>query len=85
MGKGDKVYALLREALAKSQRVGIARVVIQTKQHLAALMPDGPALVLILLRWASEIRSIEPRRQTNVEIEVCVQAPVSLKQQVRNV
>lgn len=59
IGKGDKVYALLREALVKSQRVGIARVVIQTKQHLAALMPDGPALVLILLRWASEIRSID--------------------------
>src|SRR5450830_575276 len=59
IGKGDKVYALLREALVKSRRVGIARVVIQTKQHLAALMPDGPALVLILLRWASEIRSID--------------------------
>jgi DNA end-binding protein Ku len=58
IGKGDKVYALLREALVKSRRVGIARVVIQTKQHLAALMPAGPALVLILLRWASEIRSI---------------------------
>jgi DNA end-binding protein Ku len=58
IGKGDKVYALLREALVKSQRVGIARVVIQTKQHLAALMPAGPALVLLLLRWAGEIRSI---------------------------
>jgi len=56
IGRGDKAYALLRETLMKTQRVGIARVVIQTKQHLAALVPAGPALILILLRWASQIR-----------------------------
>src|SRR5438105_5760014 len=50
--KGDKVYALLRETLLRTGRVGIARVVIQTKQHLAALIPSGPALVLDLLRWS---------------------------------
>jgi DNA end-binding protein Ku len=54
--KGDKVYALLREALLKAQRVALARVVIQTKQHLAVVVPDGPALVLDLLRWGDEIR-----------------------------
>ncbi|MBA4142113.1 MAG: Ku protein [Nitrosospira sp.] len=59
INKGAKVYALLREALFKTQRVGIARVVIQTKQHLAALVPSGPALVLNLLRWGNEIRSWE--------------------------
>src|SRR5688500_19621618 len=32
--KGEKVYALLREALSRTERVGIARVIIQTKQHL---------------------------------------------------
>ena len=57
--KGGKVYALLREALFKTRRIGIARVVIQTKQHLAALIPSGPALVLNLLRWGDEIRSWE--------------------------
>ena len=56
-GKGAKVYALLRETLAKSQRIGVARVVIQTKQHLAALVPVGPALVLNLLRWGADIKS----------------------------
>ncbi|MDR3588189.1 MAG: Ku protein [Negativicutes bacterium] len=56
ISKGDKAYALLRETLAKTQRVGLARVVIQTKQHLAALAASGPALVLLLLRWASQIR-----------------------------
>lgn len=57
INKGEKVYALLREALSRTKRVGIARVVIQTKQHLAALMPSGPLLILNLLRWSDEIRS----------------------------
>ena len=56
-GKGQKVYALLRETLLAEGRIGIARVVIQTKQHLAAVVPSGPALVLDLLRWPNEIRS----------------------------
>lgn len=56
IGKGEKVYSLLRETLLKTQRIGLARVVIQTKQHLAALVPVGPALVLNLLRWGSDIR-----------------------------
>lgn len=59
INKGAKVYALLREALHKTQQIGIARVVIQTKQHLAALIPSGPVLVLNLLRWGNEIRSWE--------------------------
>jgi DNA end-binding protein Ku len=59
INKGEKVYALLREALKESNKVGIAKVVIQTKQHLAVLIPCGPALVLNLLRWGGEIRSWE--------------------------
>lgn len=59
VGKGQKVYALLREALLRSGQVGLARVVIHTKQHLAALVPAGPALVLNLLRWSDEIRTWE--------------------------
>ncbi len=57
IAKGAKVYALLREVLRKTGKVGIAKVVIQTKQHLAVLMPCGPALILNLLRWGDEIRS----------------------------
>lgn len=59
INRGEKVYALLREALLETGRVGIARVVIQTKQHLAVLVPSGPALILNLLRWGGEIRSFE--------------------------
>jgi DNA end-binding protein Ku len=59
VGKGEKVYALLRETLLRTGCVGISRVIIQTKQHLAALIPSGPALVLNLLRWSESIRSWE--------------------------
>lgn len=59
INKGAKVYALLREILNRSGKVGIAKVVIQTRQHLAVLIPAGPALVLNLLRWSDEIRSWE--------------------------
>lgn len=56
-GKGaDKVYALLREAMREAGVLGIARVVMHTKEHLAALMPSGPVLILNTIRWASEIR-----------------------------
>lgn len=56
IGKGEKVYALLREAMAAAGVIGIARVVMHTKEHLAALVPSGPALVLNTLRWSNEIR-----------------------------
>ena len=59
INKGQKVYALLRETLLKTGRIGIARVVIQTREHLAALVPSGPVLVLNLLRWADEIRPVD--------------------------
>ncbi|WP_371435063.1 Ku protein [Polaromonas sp.] len=59
IGKGDKVYALLREVLLKTGKVGLAKVVIATKQHLAVLVPSDRALVLNLLRWGDEVRSFD--------------------------
>ncbi|MFJ1299129.1 Ku protein [Pseudomonadota bacterium AL_CKDN230030165-1A_HGKHYDSX7] len=59
INKGHKVYALLRDTLAKTGKIGIARVVIQTKQHLAALIPSGDALVLDLMRWGDEVKSVD--------------------------
>ena len=56
IGKGERVYALLREAMAAAGVIGIARVVMHTKEHLAALIPAGPALMLNTIRWATEIR-----------------------------
>ena len=59
INKGTKVYAMLREVLKKTDKAGIAKVVIQTKQHLAVLIPCGPALILNLIRWGDEIRTWE--------------------------
>jgi len=53
--QGKHAYALLREALADSNRVAIARVVIRTKEYIAAVKPIDDALVLELMHWASEI------------------------------
>ncbi|MGG7605866.1 Ku protein [Massilia sp. BKSP1R2A-1] len=53
---GDKVYALLRETLRKAGKIGIARVVIRVKQHLAALVCVGDTIVMNTLRYADEIR-----------------------------
>jgi DNA end-binding protein Ku len=53
---GRKAYALLRETLERAKRVALAKVVIRTRQHLAAIVPDGEALVLELLRYPNELR-----------------------------
>lgn len=53
---GQKPFALLRETLKRTGKAGVARVVISTKQHLAALLPHGSGLVLNLLRWEEEVR-----------------------------
>jgi DNA end-binding protein Ku len=67
--RGEKVYALLREALRKSNKVGVAKVVIQSKQHLAVLIPCGRALILNLLRWGGEIRSFEQLKLPPLDIK----------------
>ena len=57
--RGEKVYALLREALSGTHKVALAYVVLHTRQHLAALMPLESALVLVMLRWPDEVRSLD--------------------------
>lgn len=56
--RGEKVYVLLRDTLVSTEKVGLANVILHTKQHLAAVMVVESALVLILLRWPSEVRNI---------------------------
>jgi DNA end-binding protein Ku len=54
--KAAKSYALLRETLRRTGKVGIAKVVIRTRQYLAAVMPVGDVIVLELMRFAHELR-----------------------------
>ena len=53
--QGRHAYALLREALVTADKVAIARVVIRTKEYIAAVKPVGEALILELMHWANEI------------------------------
>jgi DNA end-binding protein Ku len=55
---GKKAYALLRDTLKETGKVGIARVVIKTRQHLAAVKPKDDALVLELMHFPEEV--LEP-------------------------
>ena len=55
--RGDKGYALLRETLKETNKIGIASVVIRTRQYLAALIPSGDVIVLNTLRYKNELKS----------------------------
>lgn len=57
--RGEKVYALLREALVKTDKVALANVVVRSRQRLAAVMPKESALVMMMLRWPADVRSLD--------------------------
>src|SRR5205814_1576739 len=73
---GDKAYALLRDALKESKKVGIAKVVIKTRQYLAGVKAEDGVLVLELMHFAEELadsdqlhvpKKIEPaKREINM-------------------
>ena len=52
---GDKAYVLLRDALVQSGKIAIARVVIRTRQHLAAVKPQKKGLMLELMHFPEEL------------------------------
>ncbi|MDQ3200071.1 MAG: Ku protein [Verrucomicrobiota bacterium] len=56
---GDKAYTLLRETLQKTRKVGIAKVIIKTRQYLAGVKPLKHALVLELMHFAEELSDAE--------------------------
>lgn len=57
--RGEKGYALLRETLKRTNKVAVAQVVIRAKQHLSVLYPMDHMLVLNVLRYPDEIRSVK--------------------------
>jgi DNA end-binding protein Ku len=56
---GDKAYALLRDTLKDSKKVGIAKVVIKTREYLAGVKPEDGVLVLELMHFADELAGTE--------------------------
>src|SRR6185503_9635060 len=58
-GKGaDRAYALIREAIRDSGKIGIAKIILRDAQHLAALEAIGEALVLTMMRFADELADL---------------------------
>ena len=53
--KAEKGYVLLRDTLESTGKVGVARVVIRTREYLCAVVPEGDALVLMMLRYPQEL------------------------------
>jgi DNA end-binding protein Ku len=69
---GDKAYVLLRDALEESKKVGIAKVIIKTRQYLAGVKAEDGVLVLELMHFAEELadtgklhvpKKLEPRKK----------------------
>src|SRR5688572_11716 len=62
-GKGaDRAYALLREAIRESGKVGIAKIILRDAQHLAAVEVVGDAMVLTMMRFADELADLDDFR-----------------------
>jgi DNA end-binding protein Ku len=61
---GDKVYALLRQALAATDKVAVATFVMHQRQHLCAIAPQGSSLMLLTLRFADEVLPATERAAT---------------------
>ena len=59
LAKAEKPYTLLREAMSEAGLIAVARLVIHNKEHLAAVLPAGPSLMVGTLRWMNEIRPAE--------------------------
>ncbi|MFA6039694.1 MAG: Ku protein [Candidatus Peribacteraceae bacterium] len=58
----ERLYALLREALRRSGKAALATFVLRGKEHLAAVMPEGRALMAYQLRFHSELRGTDDLR-----------------------
>lgn len=74
----DKAYALFREALLRSKKVGIATVVFHNREHIAMIKPIGNVLVLNTMRYAREVRDTnslkvpQKERLKNQEIDMAL-------------
>lgn len=73
--KSDAPYGLLREALTRSGKIGVARVVIRSKERLAAVRVDGRMLMLDTMHFADELRQVDAPPESQIgkrEIDMAV-------------
>jgi DNA end-binding protein Ku len=68
-GKGaDRAYALLRDAIRESGKIGIAKIILRDTQHLAAVETIGDALVLTMMRFADELADLSDFKFPRTEV-----------------
>jgi DNA end-binding protein Ku len=56
----DEGYVVLRDALAKSRKVAVGQLIMHGREHLVGMTAQGKGLVLVILRYADELRKPEP-------------------------
>ena len=80
---GEKVYTLLRQALEATNKVAVANFVMHQRQHLCALAPQGPTLMILTLRFAEEIlpatNNIPSARISSAELSMAKQLVQSME------
>jgi DNA end-binding protein Ku len=76
---GRKAYALLRETLKRTHKVGVAKIVIRERQHLCAVVPDGLALLACTLRWPYQLRGASDLDLPGEDLEGLNVSPQELK------
>lgn len=55
---GRRAYALLRETIKRTGKVGVAKIVVRERQHLCAVIADGPVILAYTLRWPYQLRDL---------------------------
>lgn len=76
---GQKAYQLLTDALSKSHKVAIAKMVLHTKQHLVALIPRGKFLLLEMLHFANDIKELSELGDWTEEVPASKSASPEMK------
>lgn len=77
--KNKKAYVLLRESLKNMNKVGVAKVIIRTKESLSLIIPHEHALLLYLIHFADEIREENEINVPTDDVKTYKIAPQEIK------
>ena len=76
---GRRAYALLRETLRSTGKVGVAKIVIRERQHLCAILPHGPVMLAYTLRWPYQLRDASELELPSEDLSGLDLSPEELK------
>jgi DNA end-binding protein Ku len=76
---GRRAYALLRETMKRTSKIGVAKIVIRERQHLCAVLADGPAIIAYTLRWPYQLREPSDLELPSEDLEELAVTPQELK------